>query len=186
MLIARQAAEHVSVTSQLSFLAAKDPGVAQVLAILGHVEPVCRSRKSTPSSCSVSCTTAPESSCQRCSGVQEGSDLEPDGPTSFSEHSKTSQHVKLEKPPLVSHLADMLQTLSSLVLPLLPQLWQYFPSREHVQISSERTARIVSVNSYGQAEDVKFLKQPEATENLKDIGHAPAVLVDTMAISAGQ
>ena len=144
----------VSVASQLSFLAAKDARVAQMLSALDHVDPLSRNstKGSSPSASSPS-ANAPEAPSEPCSGVRAGNDLELDTYATSSNRSKSSKDFQLQKLPLVQHLPDMLQTLSSLVLPLLPQLWEYFPSREHLQISSDRTARIVSVNSFERAED---------------------------------
>jgi hypothetical protein len=62
--------------------------------------------------------------------------------------SRSSLHQEADRLELV-HLPDMLQTLSPLVLPLLPQLYQYVSPGEQVQLPPDRVQRICSVNAHG-------------------------------------
>lgn len=194
--------------SQLSYLAAKDARIAQALSGLDHIDFI-RSSGQQASSSRSDHSVASMKKNNKSSGVQEN------GPETDCRAStaKDSKNLKPQKLPLVQHLPDMLQTLSPLVLPLLPQLWQYFPSREHLQISGDRAARIVSVNCFNDVEEqvqdkskesgttlyplislinhsgspnVHFLpRNYQATEEAQGIGRAPAILVAARAISPG-
>jgi hypothetical protein len=198
--------EQVSVASQLSFLAAKDARAAQTLCMLDDVDLfITRRNRKVPADTD---TAAANKASDQPLSVQHANDLEPED-IGASQGTKDADEHKL---PLV-HLPDMLQTLSSLVLPLLPQLWEYFPSNERVQVSGDKAKRIVSVNSFGREKgkrqglfdsgtvvyplislinhsdhpNVRFLHQSEANEKQvsKQIGRHLAILVATRPIRPG-
>lgn len=77
----------------------------------------------------------------------------------------------------LAHLPDMVQHLSSLVLPLLPQLWEYFPQSERVFLSAERVRRVCSVNCFGPShssnEDEPSMDSPGYIQGICHFGLYP-------------
>lgn len=158
----------VSLSAQLTFLAAQDARIAQALSDLDD-------------------TYFPFT--QKESRLDKNPDR--------SNSKKLTQLV---------HIPDMLQALSSLVLPLLPQLWQYFPVHEHVKLSGERVSRICSVNCFGAKRNgtgswlfplvslINHSNSPNlgimpnnerAVEDAHDLGRPPTVLIAERAIAPG-